>query len=212
MVYDPPGGNRRLAQLLADWPRLRGLVVVDPRRLDEAARDLDALLPGGRFVGVKIHPYYAATPIDSPAMRDALALVGHYHVPALHAWGSNVVDLARLTDTLPDVRVIAGHMGGPGWRHVPAAATRCERVWFEPCCSQPVTGRLVWVIERIGVARMLFGTDATLIDPSLALTTVSSVVWTPPSRPPSWPATPDISSVPTCSGARPPHRWPDRLA
>lgn len=174
IVYDAPAGNRALARVLEGGdPRLRGLVVVDPRRLAEARRDLEELLRGDgstTWVGAKIHTDYTRTPIASAAMQAAVELTTEFSLPTLvHTWGNNVLDLADLAVRVPGARLIAGHMGAPGWRLVPEAAQRSDHIWFEPCWSMPEAGRIRWVLDRIGPTRLMFGTDATLIDPSVAI-------------------------------------------
>jgi uncharacterized protein len=173
IVYDAPAGNRSLqAQLGAD-PRLRGMVVVDPRRLPEARADLEELLAGDgrlRWVGAKIHTEYSRTPIASPAMQAAIELTTEYGLPTLvHTWGTTVLDLADVAARVPGARVLAGHMGASSWQLVPEAMERSDRIWFEPCWSAPDAGRIRWILDQAGPSRLMFGTDATLIDPSVAL-------------------------------------------
>lgn len=183
IVYDAPVGNRSLAAQLPADSRLRGMLVVDPRRLDEAKADLRELLAGDgrtRWVGAKIHTEYSRTPIDSPAMQAALELTTEYGLPTLvHTWAGNVVDLADLAGRVPDARVIAGHMGAPGWPLVPEAASRSDRIWFEPCWSAPDANRIRWILDQIGPSRLMFGTDATLIDPSVAIGAFEAANLTP---------------------------------
>jgi predicted TIM-barrel fold metal-dependent hydrolase len=183
IVYDAPLGNRSLAAELPTDPRLRGMIVVDPRRLDEARADLDEFLAGdgrSRWVGAKIHSEYSRTRIDSPAMQAAVELTTEYGLPTLvHTWGDTVVDLADLAARVPEARLIAGHMGANGWPRVPEAADRSDRIWFEPCWSAPEANRIRWILDRIGPSRMMFGTDATLIDPSVALGALEAAHLTP---------------------------------
>jgi len=183
IVYDAPAGNRALAEQLPADDRLRGMLVVDPRRLDEARADLQELVAGndgdtarttaagnGRWVGAKIHTEYSRTPITTPAMQAAIELTTEFGLPTLvHTWGDTVLDLADLAARVPGSRLIAGHMGAAAWRQVPEAARRAGNLWFEPCWSAPDAGRIRWILDRIGPDRLMFGTDATLIDPSVAL-------------------------------------------
>ena len=62
--YDPTSGNAALARQFdaAEDDRLLGYVVIDPRDLGAARADL-ARYRGPRWVGVKIHTHYTATPI-----------------------------------------------------------------------------------------------------------------------------------------------------
>lgn len=168
--YDPTSGNDHLAAQIAGQPRLRGQFVIDPRDLPSAERQLARLLPGGLFVGAKIHTHYSATPAGSSAMADALRLCADLDLPALvHTWGPEILDLAATVAAVDGVRVIAGHMGGPDWRLAPEAVSITDRLWLEPCYSRPDAGRIRWVLDRVDAHRVLFGTDSTLIDPGLAV-------------------------------------------
>ncbi|RIQ18374.1 amidohydrolase family protein [Jiangella rhizosphaerae] len=171
VVYDPLPGNPALVPVLeAAGPRLRGLLVVDPRDLSLAESQLSSLLPTGLFVGAKIHTHYAGSPGGSAAMADALALLASYDLPVLvHTWGEEIVGLADVVAGVPGVRVVAAHFGGPAWPLVPDAAQRTDRLWFEPCWSTPAPGRIRWVLDRVGPERLMFGSDATLIHPAVTL-------------------------------------------
>ncbi len=181
IVYDAPAGNRALAEQLPADDRLRGMLVIDPRRLDEARADLRDLVVGNnRWVGAKIHTEYSRTPIATPAMQAAIELTTEFGLPTLvHTWGDTVLDLADLAARVPDSRLIAGHMGAGAWRQVPEAARRAGNLWFEPCWSAPDADRIRWILDRIGPTRLMFGTDATLIDPSVALGALTAAALTP---------------------------------
>lgn len=171
ITYDPSGGNASLEAEFArqDDLRIRGYVTIDPREPAAAEHDL-ARLVRPRWVGVKIHTHYTRTPIASPRFRDAIRLATEAGLPVLvHTWGNDVVDLADVAAQVEGSRVIAGHMGAEAWRLLPEARRRSDAVWFEPCWSQPESNRIRWVLDAIGHDRLLFGTDATLIDPSVTL-------------------------------------------
>ncbi|TDC02739.1 metal-dependent hydrolase [Nonomuraea longispora] len=175
VTYDAPAGNRVLAAYLETQDRLLGYVTVNPRRLREAEADLRAYLPGGRFVGVKIHTDYTGSPAGSARLREALTLVAGTGRPALvHTWGASVLDLAEVCLDIPGLRVIAGHMGADGFRHAIEAADACDRLYLEPCWSHAPAGRIAEVVAGVDPARLLFGTDATLIDPASAFGAVAA--------------------------------------
>ncbi|MEO3885811.1 amidohydrolase family protein [Nonomuraea sp. B5E05] len=175
VIYDAPAGNRALAAYLETQDRLLGYVTVNPRRLREAEADLGAYLPGGRFVGVKIHTDYTGSPVGSARLREALTLVAGTGRPALvHTWGTSVLDLAEVCLDIPGLRVIAGHMGADGFRHAIEAAGACDRLYLEPCWSHAPAGRIAEVVAGVDPAQLLFGTDATLIDPSSAFGAVAA--------------------------------------
>ena len=169
VTYDPVTGNRALEKFLADQDRLYGYVTVHPRRLADAESDLRRLLPTGRFVGAKLHTDYTASPITSPQMLDALTMLAELDCPALvHTWDASVLDLAQRCHDIPGLRAIAGHMGAGGHRHAIAAARSCDRLYLEPSWSHGLAGRVDEVLEQVDAQQLLFGTDATLIDPASA--------------------------------------------
>ncbi|TDE41510.1 metal-dependent hydrolase [Nonomuraea mesophila] len=175
VIYDAPAGNRALAAYLETQDRLLGYVTVNPRRLREAEADLRTYLPGGRFVGVKIHTDYTGSPAGSARLREALTLVAETGRPALvHTWGASVLDLAEVCQDVPGLRVIAGHMGADGFRHAIEAARACDRLYLEPCWSHAPAGRIAEVVAGVDPDRLLFGTDATLIDPASAFGAVAA--------------------------------------
>lgn len=170
VTYDPIEGNRNLTAQVADQPHLPGLFVIDPRDVRGADQLMDELLPTEVFVGAKIHTDYSHTPASSPLMVDALRLCARRSLPVLvHAWGRQILDLADAVERSEGVRVIAGHMGGPDWRLGPDAVRRTDRIWLEPCYSQPEAERIRRVLDAVGPERFLLGTDSTLIDPSYAI-------------------------------------------
>lgn len=175
VTYDPVAGNRELAEAIAGQDRLFGYVTVHPRRLADAERDLRALLPTGRFVGAKIHTDYTNSPIRSPQMHDALTMLAGLDCPVLvHTWDTSVMDLAERCQDIPGLRAIAGHMGAGGYRHAIAAARGCDRLYLEPSWSHGLAGRVDEVFAKVDHRQLLFGTDATLIDPASAFGTIAA--------------------------------------
>lgn len=170
VTYDPAAGNAALARILPAQPRLRGYVVANPRSPGRTAADIARYGLDGPFVGVKIHTDYTASPIDSPQMRETFALLNDHAARILiHTWGGPAVfALRRLVDDNPRVRVIAAHMGGDRWDLAAEAAQGCSRLYLEPSCSVTDAGQVAHVAGRVERSQLLFGTDATLIDPAVS--------------------------------------------
>ncbi len=171
VVYDAVAGNAALREVLAVHPRLLGYAVVNPNRIEESAADLRRCLDTGRFVGVKIHTHYPGRPIDSPQMAEAFDLVAEAGVPLLlHTWGPEVALLPDLLASRPRLRIIMGHAGGDAWREGAHASASCDRLYLEHCRTVTDAGRIAYAREAgVPVERLLFGTDSTLIDPSVSL-------------------------------------------
>lgn len=176
VFLDAAAGNAALATAIEGQEGLRGYVVVNARDLTTAAAELDRWLqPGSPFVGVKMHTRYAATPISSPQVRDALQLLDDYDTTLLiHTWGADVLELARLVEPLRTLRVIAGHMGADRWDLAAEAAAGLDRLFLEPSCSVAHAGQMSHVMRRAPRGQVLFGTDATLLDPSVAFGQVAA--------------------------------------
>ncbi|MEV6105513.1 amidohydrolase family protein [Streptomyces sp. NPDC051940] len=184
VTYDAVAGNAALARVLADRPRLYGYAVVNPNRIEQSAADLRRHLAGGRFVGAKIHTHYPGCAIGSRQMREAFALLDELGVPLLlHTWEADVSLLPALLADFPRLRVVVGHAGGDAWREAAHAAAACDRLYLEHCRTITDADRVTYAREAgVPVTRLLFGTDATLLDPSVALGVIRDAGFTPEER------------------------------
>lgn len=179
VTYDMVSGNKWMAERLAEQPRLLGYLVINPNELAEAETELARHLAGGRFVGVKIHTTYPEQALMSTPVRDALGLAARANLPALiHTWDDSVLGLVDVLEEHEELRVIAGHMGGPAWRTAVEAASRSDRLYLEPCCSITDRGKFRYALDRVPVEQMMFGTDSTLVDPAIALGVVADAKMT----------------------------------
>ncbi|MCC2593288.1 amidohydrolase family protein [Tessaracoccus sp. OS52] len=176
VFHDAAAGNAELARVLEGSDLLRGYVVINARDLVTASSELERWLqPGSPFVGVKMHTHYANAPISSPQVRDALQLLDDFDtVLLIHTWGADVLELARLLEPLRTLRAIAGHMGADRWDLAAEAATHQERLYLEPSCSVALGGQMAHVMRHAPRQQVLFGTDATLLDPSVAFGQVAA--------------------------------------
>ena len=170
VTYDMVSGNRWMADVLAAHPRLLSYLVINPNELDEAAGELERHRATGRFVGVKIHTTYPDLPLTSRATGEAFKLAARAGLPVLiHTWDDGVLGLVDVLERHQELRIIAGHMGGPAWRTAVEAACRTDRLYLEPCCSITDRDRFRYALDRVPLTQMLFGTDSTLVDPAIAL-------------------------------------------
>jgi predicted TIM-barrel fold metal-dependent hydrolase len=103
-------------------------------------------------------------------MRDTWALLNDYGATILiHTWDADVTLLPGLLDANPRLRAIAAHMGANRWDLAAEAARRCDRLYLEPSCSITDAGQVAHVASRVPASQLLFGTDATLIDPAVSI-------------------------------------------
>jgi predicted TIM-barrel fold metal-dependent hydrolase len=123
---------------------------------DEVRRCLDL---GCR--GVKFHPWLQSFPANSAHLYPALELCAERRTPVLFHTGTppysqpfQVMEQAR---RFPDVPFVVGHFGKIMFLDAVRSAELCPNVWLETSGAQ--VADLEFARERIGVDRILYGTD-----------------------------------------------------
>jgi predicted TIM-barrel fold metal-dependent hydrolase len=167
---DVGAGNADALAAVTD--QLRAYVVVDPNDLDGSCRALDVAYAHDRAAGAKLHCSYARSPTASHACVALLHAVAERGRPLLiHVDGPDwATALTEVANTHPRWRIIIAH-GGPG-TPVRAAACVVERttnVYVELSTSFPDLPTIREVVRRVGAERLLFGSDAPLLDAAYAL-------------------------------------------
>jgi predicted TIM-barrel fold metal-dependent hydrolase len=167
---DVGAGNADALAAVTD--KLRAYVVVDPNDLDGSCRALDAAYAHDRAAGAKLHCSYARSPTASRACVALLHAVAERGRPLLiHVDGPDwATALTEVANANPHWKTIIAH-SGPG-TPVRAAACVVERtcnVYVELSTSFPDLPVVRDVVQRVGSERLLFGSDAPLLDAAYAL-------------------------------------------
>lgn len=176
-IVDLPGGaNPAAMELIAraceDFPeRLHGFVRLNPRHKDASLELLERAVTQLDFRGLKLHP---VSTLAHPAHPDTIALIraaGELGVPTLFHCGdeplTTPLSIAPAAAACPDAKVILGHMGG--YRHVDEAIDVAERhpnIILETS-AMPYPHKIREAIDRIGVDRVIFGSDGPVSSPAL---------------------------------------------
>ena len=148
--------------------------------------EIDRLREGG-VLGVKMHPDYQEFYVDDPAIVPLCrALADAGLLLLLHA-GIDIgypepvhcppPRLARLLDALPDLRIIAAHMGGyRQWDEVEVYLLGRD-LYLDTCYSQEELGdeRMTSLMRAHGIKRILFGTDSPWIDQTAAVAGIQTL-------------------------------------
>jgi predicted TIM-barrel fold metal-dependent hydrolase len=170
IAEDVAAGNAEA--FAASCDALRAYVVVEPDDIDGSCFAMDAAYAGGRAVGAKLHCTYAGARTGS---RETVALLHEIarrgrplliHVDGAD-WDSALLDVARAH---PLWNVIVAHAGpGTPVRETAHLIERTANVYAELSTSNPDLPLARELVGRIGPRRLLFGSDAPLLDPSYAL-------------------------------------------
>jgi predicted TIM-barrel fold metal-dependent hydrolase len=167
IVDDPEVGNAEA--LRARSEAMLVYVVLNPNDLDGACAAMDAAYRLDRVVGAKVHCSWSGQPTASRACMTLLQEVARrgrplkIHVDGL-GWEQSIAEIAGL---YPDWRVIVAH-AGPGMAS-PACVSLLQstsNVYVELSTSYADLPVVRDVVDAAGPARLLFGSDAPLLDPA----------------------------------------------
>lgn len=169
---DVTHANIRMHELAAAHPgRVFGYCLVNPNYPDHAVHELERWLGQG-MVGVKLAASRRAT---DPLLDPIADVAATRDVPVLHhVWqhrrrdwpgqeASDAAELAALASRHPATRFILAHIAGGGdWAHSLRAVRDHANVWVDLSGSGADTGMLEAILDEVGPARMLWGTDVTM--------------------------------------------------
>ena len=177
--------NRRCREACARHEgRIFSFVGVDPRRPDAEAIVREALADGA--IGLKLYPtngFYPDDPICDPLYRACL----DHDVPVLFHTGHSAgrqkskyghpMYIDSVAADHPELRLVMGHSGRfEGWSREALAVALYKTntyldlsLWQHFISPDELVRQLVWMRDRIGLERVLFGSDMVGIDVSLSL-------------------------------------------
>jgi predicted TIM-barrel fold metal-dependent hydrolase len=173
---DRVGGNEQAVRAAAAGGSggLRVYLVADPTDLESSADELRRSIDAPGVVGVKVHGEWSRTPTASRAMYDLFELLGPFGRPVkIHntgdGWDGALGEIARRHPQLP---IVLAH-GGLGTPSVEGArlAAAFDNVYIELSSS---FAHLPTVRETVAIAgpdKLLWGSDAPLLDPAFVLGT-----------------------------------------
>lgn len=174
IAADLEGGNRRTVEACARTPGLLGYLVADPNDI-EASRD-QLRRWGGEpgIVGVKVHTQWSFRGTGSPQIADLFKVLADHGRPVkIHNdgpdWDQHLLRIAR---EHPRLQIIIAH-AGLGFPNLEGAriAREADNIHAEMSSSFAHLPSVREFLRTIPPDRMLFGTDAPLLDPAFVLGT-----------------------------------------
>lgn len=181
-----PTGNAAAVRDVAGEARLRAYLVTDPRDLAATRADLVRHGDAINVVGVKVHSQWSGTATADPSMAALFDLLAAHGRPVkIHNDGDGWdAALRRLADRHPRLPIIIAH-AGPGTPVLAAArvASATANVHLELASSFASLSEVRTVIHATPPDRLLFGTDAPLLEPAFALGTHADAGVSPETHP-----------------------------
>jgi predicted TIM-barrel fold metal-dependent hydrolase len=164
--------------------RLFSFCGVDPRRPDA----LDILREGleGGALGLKLYPTNGFYP-DDPVCYPLYELCGEHDAPVLFHTGHSAgrqkskyghpIYIDSVAADFPDLRLVMGHSGRvEAWGQEALAVAVYKTntyldlsLWQHWLSPDELLRKVVWIRDRVGIDRLLFGSDMVGIDVSLTL-------------------------------------------
>ncbi len=167
---------------------------VHPLDGEPALAEVDRIATSGAR-GVKLHPNTQQFDVADPAVQAVVERAAQRGLPILFdAWSPFDADqpgkFVRLAMAVPTARIVLAHAHGPRFPEllVYDVLGRYEwwrrNVWIDLSATAPLLAdgpfadAFVWVLRKVGVDRLLFGSDYPLDDPARAVAAVAGLGFT----------------------------------
>lgn len=160
---DLESGNRETKDFLDREPRARGLIVVNPLQRERSLAEIEKWRLDPRFVGVKTIQDFYGLSLDSPHYRPILNRLADLPDLPLMAHLPGMMEAATAH---PRVQFVAAHST---WRHRELA--HLPNVWYDIATSTALEHEsdIADLIAAVGSERVIFSSDAPLMDPAWTL-------------------------------------------
>ena len=167
---------------------------VHPADGAEALEELDRVARAGA-AWLKLHPNTQHFDVADPSVEAVVRKAADLGLPVLFdaysPWDADqpgkFVDLAM---AVPESRLILAHAHGPGFPQLLVYEILARypwwrrRVWFDISATGPLLAggpfaeQFTWVLRKIGIDRVVFGSDYPLDDPLAAIRAVATLGFT----------------------------------
>ncbi len=166
--------NEYVRTVVESIPEAYALYWANPRQpgcVEEAERFLDH----PKFLGLKLHPLIDGYLPNDPSVHPLMELLLARGLPVLVHCGHPIFSLPwsieELAVSFPGVKVIIGHMGHGNVVYINASidiAARNPNVYLETS-GMPMHTKIKEAVERVGVERVLYGSDAPFHHPAVEI-------------------------------------------
>lgn len=161
--YDVAEGNRSVFELAGKNPRVYGLVVVDPTRLDMTLAEIKKYAKHPKCVGVKTIQDFYGLDLDHDNYRPILESAEKHRLTVM----AHIPGLLNAARRCPRLTFVCAH--STHGRVSPMYGT--PNIYFDIATSHhdPVETGFEQFFEKAGIDRILFSSDGPLISPAWTL-------------------------------------------
>ena len=176
VFYDMATGNRETFAVTRQSPMLYMYVYVDPHRVDESLAEMEHYESSPHVAGIKTRHGYHGLAADAPEYLAIFKRAAKLHLPCLaHAYSlQEVTELHRAAEKTGE-KIILAHMGATQWKASVDAVKGSHLVWMDASVSANEYDKIGYAMEVLGVSRLVFGSDATLLSPWWTISMFESV-------------------------------------
>jgi uncharacterized protein len=171
-VFHPD--NEYVRTVVESIPQAYGLVWGNPR-LPGYLAEAERFLEHPKFLGLKLHPLIDGYHPNEPGVHPLIELIEGRGMPVLVHCGHPIFTLPwsieELAVRFPSVPVILGHMGHGNVVYINASidvAARNPNVYLETS-GMPMHTKIKEAVDRVGVERVLYGSDAPFHHPAVEI-------------------------------------------
>ena len=173
ILQDFREGNAKLFNDISKYERIYGYCYINGNYLKESLAEMAAYLPLAQCRGVKYHPEYSnKRPDDKDVLPLFESLAFDYQKPALiHSWPygehgnptpkSHPTFIKNLADKIPELKLVAGHMGGPEWQEAIEIVKSSPNIYLDTGSSYTHYDKVKSAVDELGAERVLFGSGMT---------------------------------------------------
>lgn len=163
-------GNDLVIKTVATYPeRFFGYITLNPNYAEDMKNELKRCFAFKGVIGIKLHPFVHAVPLDSKLYITAFEFADKRKIPILvHTWGNAEIDaIGKVAQEFPGAKFIAAHTGGgiKAMEHAFPIIKKYDNLYGDLALSETFEGNVEWFVKEIGSKKILFGTDMVFMDP-----------------------------------------------
>lgn len=161
-------GNQIVLDVIKANPgRIYGYAIPSPWYENENFEDF--FKPGTGMLGVKIHAALAQSQINAPGYTSAYEIANKLGLPVLiHTWDErHIGHVTGIAEKFKDMKIIIAHSAFRDDATRSAVVETCkkhENVYVDTAISIAYEGSLEWIVDKIGVDRVLCGSDLSFYE------------------------------------------------